>query len=82
MSASEHGTSEHGTSPTTEITLVSGERHRVEEDAKTVEQAILDAARGSIMQLAWFVEAETRDELAINPKHVVALRSVRPPQSS
>lgn len=47
--------SEHGRSPTTEITLVTGERHRVEGDAKTVEQAILDAARGSIMQLAWFV---------------------------
>lgn len=66
--------SKHGASPKTEITLVTGERHCVEGDAKAVEQRILDAARGSIMQLAWFVEAETRDELAVNPQHVVALR--------
>ena len=69
--------SKHTESPTTEITLVSGECHWVEGHAKAVEQAILDAARGSIMQLAWFVHAETRDELAVNPKHVVALRSAR-----
>jgi hypothetical protein len=37
---------------------------------------ILDAARGSIMQLAWLVEAGTGDDLAINPEHVVALRPV------
>ncbi len=64
-------------SPTTEITLVSGERYCVEGGGKAVEQAILDAARGSIMQLAWFVQAETRDEVAVNPHHVVALRSAR-----
>ena len=69
--------SRHTTSPTTEITLVSGERRCVEGDAKAIEQAILDAARGSIMQLAWFVEAETGEELAVNPQHVVALRSAR-----
>ena len=69
--------SNHIASPTTEITLVSGESRCVEGDAKAVGQAILDAARGSLMQLAWFVEAETRDELAVNPQHVVALRSAR-----
>ena len=69
--------SKHSATPTTEITLVSGERHCVEGDAKVVERAILDAARGSIMQLAWFVEAETRDELAVNPQHVIALRPAR-----
>lgn len=69
--------SKHTANPTTEITLVSGERRCVEGDAKAVGQAILDAARGSIMQLAWLVEAETRDELAVNPQHVVALRSAR-----
>ena len=33
----------------TEITLLTGERRRVEGEAKYVERLILDAARGSIM---------------------------------
>jgi hypothetical protein len=40
-----------------------------------VERIILDAARGSIMQLAWLTDAETGEDLAINPKHVVMLRT-------
>ena len=62
-------------SGTTEITLASGERHRVEGHAKDVERTILDAARGSLMQLAWLVDADTRDELGINPEQVVLLRA-------
>jgi hypothetical protein len=62
---------------TTEILLVTGERYRVGGDVKQVERTILDAARGSIMQLAWLVEADTRDDLAVNPEHVVALRATR-----
>jgi hypothetical protein len=62
---------------TTEILLVTGERYRVGGDLKQVERTILDAARGSIMQLAWLVEADTRDDLAVNPEHVVALRATR-----
>jgi hypothetical protein len=61
---------------TTEITLSTGDRHRVEAGVKEVERIILDAARGSIMQLAWFVEAETGEDLAVNPEHVVTLRAV------
>jgi hypothetical protein len=38
---------------------------------------ILDAARGSIMQLAWLTEAHTGVDLAVNPQHVVALRPAR-----
>lgn len=60
---------------TTEITLVTGDRHRVEGDAKDVERTILDAARGSLMELAWLVEADTRNDLAVNPAHVVLLRA-------
>ncbi len=60
---------------TTEITLVTTERYRVQGDVKHIERIILDAARGSIMQLAWLVEAETADDLAVNPDHVVTLRS-------
>jgi len=64
--------------PTTEITVVTGERYRVKCDVKDAERAILDAARGSIMQLAWLVEAETGEDLGVNPDHVVMLRAVRP----
>ena len=51
---------------TTEIAVLTGERYRVEGDAQDVERIILDAARGSIMQLAWLTEAETGEDLAIN----------------
>lgn len=61
---------------TTEITLSTGHRYRVEAAIKDVERIILDAARGSIMQLAWLVEAETGQALAVNPDHIVTLRVV------
>jgi hypothetical protein len=60
----------------TEITLLGGERHRVEGQAKDVEQLILGAARGSIMQFAWFTDAQTAEPLGINPEHVMTLRPV------
>ncbi len=63
-------------SDTTDITLVTGDRYRVEGDADHVERMILDAARGSIMQLAWMVEAETGERLGVNPESVVLLRAV------
>lgn len=62
----------------TEITVVTGHRYRVQTEVKDVERIVLDAARGSIMQLAWFIEAETGDGLAVNPEHVVTLRAVDP----
>jgi hypothetical protein len=60
----------------TEIAVVTGDRYRVEGDRKDVERLILDAARGSIMQLAWLVDAESGDEIAINPEYVVTLKAV------
>ena len=60
---------------TTEITVATGDRYRVHGAAKDVERLILDAARGSLMQLAWLVDAETGDELAVNPEFVVLLRA-------
>jgi hypothetical protein len=60
---------------TTEITLAGGVRHRVEGDARDVARAILDAARGSIMEFAWLVDAETSERLGINPALVVSLRA-------
>jgi hypothetical protein len=62
----------------TEIILIEGSRYRVEGDAKAVEQSILDAARGSIMELAWFTEVESREQLGINPECVVMLRTASP----
>ena len=63
------------TASTTEITVVTGHRYCVEWEVKDVARVIIDAARGSIMQLAWLVEAETREALAVNPDHVVTLRA-------
>src|SRR5437588_8446519 len=60
----------------TEITVVTGDRYRVEKDVKDVERMIVDAARGSIMQLAWLVEAETGADFAVNPEYVVTLRAI------
>ncbi len=62
---------------TTEITVATGDRYRVEGTIEDVERAIIDAARGSIMQLAWLVEAETQAKLAVNPDRVVSLRAAR-----
>ncbi len=62
--------------PITEIIVVGGERYRVEGTAKEIERVILDAARGSIMEFAWLVEADTGERLGINPECVVMLRAV------
>lgn len=73
MSSNEEPT--RSTASTTEITVVTGHRYRVETEVKDAERIIIDAARGSIMQLAWFVDADTGNDLAVNPEHVVALRA-------
>jgi hypothetical protein len=41
-----------------------------------VEAAILSAARGSIMELAWVTEAHTGERIGINPDHVLMLRNL------
>ncbi len=56
--------------------MIGGERLLVEENAATVEAAILSAARGSIMELAWITDAETGQKIGINPDHVVMLRAL------
>jgi hypothetical protein len=60
----------------TEITLLGGERYRVDGEVKEVEHAILSAARGSIMQFAWFTDAQTAEPVGVNPEHVMMLRAV------
>jgi hypothetical protein len=58
----------------TEITLIGGERVRVDGDAAQIEASILSAARGSIMEFAWFPEADSGRRVGVNPEHVVMLR--------
>jgi hypothetical protein len=62
--------------PTTEITVLGGERYRVQGEARDVERVILAAARGSIMELVWLTEAETGESLGLNPECVVMLRGL------
>jgi len=68
-----------GMSSVTEITLLGGERHHIDGDPKEVERVILDAARGSLMQLAWLTEAENGQRLGVNPECVMTLRAVSAP---
>jgi hypothetical protein len=58
-----------------ELTLVTGQSYLVKGEREQVETAILAAARGSLMQLAWLEEAETARPLGVNPAHVVSLRA-------
>jgi hypothetical protein len=62
--------------PTTEITVIGGDRYRVEGSADDVQALILAAARGSIMELAWMVEVQTGERIGINPEHVTLLRAI------
>jgi hypothetical protein len=60
----------------TEITVVGGQRFRVEGEVKEVERLVLDAARGSLMELTWLTDAETGESVGVNPECVVMLRAV------
>ncbi len=60
---------------TTEVIMVGGERLLMKGGPKDVEAAILAAARGSLMELAWIPDAGTGQLVGINPDHVVLLRA-------
>lgn len=60
----------------TEITLLGGERHRIDGDVDEIERIILSAARGSIMELAWLTEAETGQRFGVNPECVMTMRAI------
>ena len=55
--------------------MVNGERFSIGGEPLDVGEAIIAAARGSIMQLAWLEEAESGRPLGVNPAHVVSLRA-------
>jgi uncharacterized protein YlzI (FlbEa/FlbD family) len=60
---------------TTEVTVIGGERFVVDGSPQEAEKRIVAAARGSIMELVWFTETATGEPLALNPEHVVAVRT-------
>jgi hypothetical protein len=62
----------------TEITLAGGQRLHVDGDPRAVEATILAAARGSIMELAWMTEADSRRSVGVNPEYVVTVRALEP----
>ena len=62
----------------TEITVATGERYQVGGAPEEVESAILAAARGSIMQLAWLEEAGSGRAIGVNSAHLVTLCAVSP----
>jgi hypothetical protein len=64
-----------GSTPSTEIVLVNGTCCRVEGKAEDVELQILNAARGSLLELVWLTETESGQRIALNPEHVVLLRA-------
>jgi hypothetical protein len=61
-----------------ELIVVGGERFQVQGTLEEVEARILNAARGSILELVWLTEAEAGHPIALNPAYIVALRD---PQS-
>jgi len=61
------------------VTVVTGERYEIEGSPQSVEDAIVGASRGSIMQLAWLSEAGTGRTIGLNPMHVVALEAASSP---
>ncbi|MHB8532725.1 MAG: hypothetical protein ACYDC2_08395 [Solirubrobacteraceae bacterium] len=63
----------------TEILVVAGVRFRVQGTPEEVEAKILDAARGSILELVWLAEAESGEMIALNPAHIVALAGAEKP---
>jgi len=60
----------------TEILLVGGERIRVQGAPEDVQTKILDAARGSLMELAWLDEVESGQPVGLNPVHIVLVSAV------
>lgn len=61
----------------TELLLSTGERVAVEGRLDQVEERIVSASRGAMMELARLVVSPHGATLAVNPAHVVALREER-----
>jgi hypothetical protein len=64
-----------------ELLVVGGQRFCVRGTLDEVEARILEAARGSILELVRLTEEGSEDSLALNPAHIVALRIANPARS-
>ena len=62
----------------TEILVVGGKSFRVRGAPEEVEAKILEAARGSILELVWLEEAGAGRSVALNPAHIVAVSDTPP----
>jgi hypothetical protein len=60
---------------TTRLLLTTGELLVVEGASRDVEKRLQNAARSSPGTLAWMNEEGTGEDIAVNPSHVVTLRS-------
>jgi hypothetical protein len=65
--------SEPGHRTATTVVMITGERYEIDGAPGAVEEAIVAASRGSIMQLAWVTETGSGRTIGINPQHVVAV---------
>ena len=61
----------------TDILVVGGQRFCVQGAPEEVEAKVLEAARGSILELVRLTEAESGRPVALNPAHVVAVGGAR-----
>ncbi len=57
----------------TDILVVGGQRFRIEGAPEEVEAKVLEAARGSILELVRLTEADSGTSVALNPAHIVAV---------
>jgi hypothetical protein len=65
--------SDAGGRTATTVVVVTGERYEIDGSPAAVEEAIVAASRGSIMQLAWVTETGSGRSIGLNPLHVVAI---------
>ena len=57
----------------TEILVVGGERFHVQGSPDDAESKIVEAARGSMLELVTFAQAGSGELIALNPAHIVAV---------
>lgn len=61
-----------------EIKTIDGEVITVEGSLSEVEKELSDAARSGGSRFAWLTDAETGQQVGVNPDHVVSLRLGEP----
>lgn len=61
-----------------DILVVGGQRFCIQGGPDEVEAKVLEAARGSILELVRLTEAESGRTVALNPAHIVAVSATTP----